>query len=179
MSSSVAHNFAKSLIELAKEKDSLEQVQNHAKYLSEGLNQADVQLFLGNPKIANGIKKEFIHKLLSPDPPQEFVNLLGLMIDRGYGRILRETLEKVVDLSIEAQGYEIVTVISIEPLSETEQSIIQSKLEKLWSTRLFLKHRLNPGLLGGAIIMRGDKLYDGSLAGQLHNLRQKLLREID
>lgn len=179
MSSSVAHNFAKALVELAREKNILQQVQNHAEYLMDGLSLTDVKLFLGNPRINSSIKKEFIRKLILTDSPQEFTNMLDLVIDRHYGRSLGAIMEKVIDLSIEAQGYEIVTVISTELLSETEQSAIHAKLEKLWSVRLFLKHRLNPGLLGGAVILRGDKLYDGSLAGQLNSLRQRLLTEID
>lgn len=179
MSSSVAHNFAKSLVQLAKEKNILKQVENCAEYLCEGMKVSEVQFFLGNPKISNRIKKEFIHKLNIPDPPQEFINLLDLMVDRGYGYKLPETLEKIIDLSIEAQGYEIVTLISAQPLSETEQSACQRRLENLWSTRIFLKLRVNPGLLGGAVVLRDGKLYDGSLVGQLDNLRQKLLREFD
>lgn len=179
MISSTAYNFAKALVELAKEKGTLESIRSNAERLAAGLNIAEVKLFLGDPRIEASVKREFLGKLVLPDCPQELVNVLNMMIDRKYGSLLVSTLEKTIDLAIEAQGYEIVTVISANAWSESEDLSFRNRLEQLWSTKIFLRRRENPDLLGGVVILRGDRLYDGSMIGQLNLLRQTLLTEID
>lgn len=175
MISPVVHNYALAMVQLASSKGSLNQVRECAEVLTEHLAVADVKLFLESPRVRGTIKREFLQKLLPEESPQEFLNFLNLTVDRGYGGLLPDILAKVIDYSIEAVGYEIITVITSEPLEEAEQEQIRSRLEEMWETRLFPRYRVNPGVIGGLIVMRGDKLYDGSLAGQLQNLRQKML----
>lgn len=175
MISPVVHNYALALVQLASSKGSLNQIRECAEALVDHLALKEVRLFLESPRVDSTVKREFLQKLLPEECPQELLNFLNLMIDRSYGGLLPDVLAKVLDYGIEAAGYEIVTVITSEPLKETEQAQLKARLESLWSTRLFLKYRVNPRLMGGLVVMRGDKLYDGSLAGQLQNLRQKML----
>jgi len=173
--SPVVHNYALAMVQLASSKGSLNRVRECAESLVDHLAMEEVKLFLESPRVNGTIKREFLQKLLPEDCPQEFINFLNLIIDRGYGGLLSNILAKVVDYGIEAAGYEIITVITAEPLTEAEREQLKARLEALWETRLFLKYRVNPEVMGGLIVMRGDKLYDGSLAGQLENLRHKLL----
>lgn len=179
MISSTACNFAKALVKLAKEKGSLEAIQVGAQQLALGLDQNEVKLFLNDPRIEASVKREFLGRLIDSDCPLELVNLLNMMVDRNYGSMLIATLQKTVDLAIEAQGYEIVTVISATTWSEPELVDFRNRLEQLWSTKIFMRRRENPDLLGGVVVLRGDRLYDGSVIGQLNLLRQTLLTEID
>lgn len=177
MGSLVGHNFAEAMVQLAEEKGILAQVREAVESIRPAVNLPEVELFLSNPRIEESIKFEFIEKLLEQPLPQEFSNFLKLVIDRNYGGQLAEILEKVIDRIIEVQGNEIVTLVTAQKLSEEEQRNIQTKLEKLWSVKIFLKYRENPRLLGGAVIMRGDQVYDGSLIGQLNSLRSSLLNK--
>ena len=81
----------------------------------------------------------------------------------------------VVQLSLMDQFFERVTLVSAQPLTEEEQSSLRNKMEALWQIKIRPEFRVNPNLLGGVVIQRGDQLYDGSLSGQLSKIKEILM----
>lgn len=175
--SQIVNNYAQALIRLAEEKGLTKTVRNLSENFLKKLNIKEVILFLNHPSIKPGDKKGLLLKLLPEDTIQEFKNFLCVVIDRHQEKHLPKILEKVVDLAIQAEGFEIITLISAQVLPENEQKKILQNLEERWSTKIYLRYRENPSLLGGLVIQRGDKLYDGSLAGQLKQLREMMISE--
>lgn len=177
MTLQVEKHYAKALIELGCEKDIVTSIRNTAETLLPNLKIPEIVLFLNHPSVNKNDKKELVQHFLPEDTAREFINFLHLVIDRNLEKKLVSLIENVIDLAIQAEGFEIVTLISARLLSEEEQNILVYDLESRWSTKLFLKYRNNPNLLGGLIIQRGDKLYDGSLSGQLKKLQEILISE--
>lgn len=175
MTSPAAHNYAKALVELMKERNQLDIARETAEKLIQDFNYPEIELTLRHPKVPAGQKKALLQKLLLPDTPREFQSCLDLVIDRGRQTLLLSILQTIVELSIIEQGFEIVTLVAAQSMADDERSAILTKLETLWQVKIFLKYRVNPGLLGGIIIQRGDKLYDGSLNGQLTKIKNTLI----
>jgi F-type H+-transporting ATPase subunit b len=69
-----------------------------------------------------------------------------------------------------------VEVISALPLTEEEQAVIRRDLAaRSGSTQAASVYfRVDPSILGGLIIHAGDRVVDGSVAGQLGDLQQSL-----
>ena len=65
-------------------------------------------------------------------------------------------------------------VTSALPLTEAEQDTVRKQLAKPLGAGAPLSFRVNPAILGGLVIRVGDKVIDGSVAGQLEGLRQSL-----
>jgi F-type H+-transporting ATPase subunit b len=65
---------------------------------------------------------------------------------------------------------ELITAI---PLGEEEEDRITGRLKMAVSRPLDLTHRVDPNVLAGAMVRLGDMLIDGSLQGQLEQLRAK------
>jgi F-type H+-transporting ATPase subunit b len=66
-------------------------------------------------------------------------------------------------------------VISALPLTHEEMEIIKSEvLTKLGNTNASVTFRVDPTILGGVIVRVGDRMFDGSVSGQLSALRQTL-----
>jgi len=65
-------------------------------------------------------------------------------------------------------------VTSALPLTEAEQDTVRKQLAKPLGAGAPLSFRVNPAILGGIVIRVGDKVIDGSVAGQLEGLRQSL-----
>ena len=65
-------------------------------------------------------------------------------------------------------------VTSALPLTEAEQDTVRQQLAKPLGAGAPLSFRVNPAILGGIVIRVGDKVIDGSVAGQLEGLRQSL-----
>lgn len=177
MESPVIFGFSKALVDLAAELGIVPAIQQAAEQLLPRLTVAEIRQYLNHPAVNPEDKKKLCLKLIEANTPQEFINFINLIIDRHYPRFLPQILEKTVELAIKAQGYEIITLISAAELTVREEQMIRSDLEKRWSTRIFIKKRVNPNLIGGIIIQRDDRLYDGSILGQIRQIKSILTEE--
>jgi F-type H+-transporting ATPase subunit delta len=178
MHSQAALNYGRAMVELAKEKKIVDQVLVAAKDLIEDLKIPKLVDFLKHPKVPAAGKREILQHLMDKNsPPKEFRNFFNLIVERRREALLLPILEAVVEQALKVKGFEIVELISALPLSEAKQKMIVQDLEKSWQTKISLKYRENPGLIGGIIIRRGDELIDGSLSGQLNALKRQLTEE--
>ncbi len=65
-------------------------------------------------------------------------------------------------------------VTSALPLTDVEQNAVKRDVLAKVGGDATVAFRVDPGILGGLIIRVGDKVMDGSVAGQLVNLRESL-----
>ncbi len=65
-------------------------------------------------------------------------------------------------------------VVSALPLTTDEQAIIKKDILSKMGTQSDVDFRIDPSILGGLVIHVGDKVLDGSVAGQFEALRQSL-----
>ncbi|MEN4100179.1 MAG: F0F1 ATP synthase subunit B [Anaerolineaceae bacterium] len=65
-------------------------------------------------------------------------------------------------------------VTSALPLTEEEQLTIRENILGANGNAASVRFRVDPSILGGLVLRLGDKVVDGSVAGQLHELRQNL-----
>ena len=65
-------------------------------------------------------------------------------------------------------------VVSALPLTPDEQKIIKNEVLTSLGDQATVNFRVNHELLGGLVLQVGDQVLDGSVAGQLQLLRQKL-----
>jgi F-type H+-transporting ATPase subunit delta len=171
---SIVEKYSRALIALAQEKRNVAAIMQSAAALLPVVKMPEINQFLNHPSITTADKRELAVRLLAGSAPQEFVNFIHLIIDRRHTRLLPELLDHTIDLAMKTQGYEVVTLITARELSDREEASIRKSLEARWATRLFIKKRCNPNLIGGIIIKREDQLYDASILGQITSLRGKL-----
>jgi F-type H+-transporting ATPase subunit b len=65
-------------------------------------------------------------------------------------------------------------VTSAVPLTSEEKEIVNEDLLSKIGAQVNVAFRVDPAILGGLIVRVGDKVLDGSVAGQLESLRQRL-----
>ena len=65
-------------------------------------------------------------------------------------------------------------VVSALPLTDDEQAIVKKDILSKMGSQAPVDFRVDPSILGGLVIHVGDKVLDGSVAGQLEDLRQSL-----
>jgi F-type H+-transporting ATPase subunit b len=76
------------------------------------------------------------------------------------------------DVGLSGSSAEITSAL---PLTSSEQDIVKSDiLTKLGNQQATVTFRVDPLILGGLVVRVGDKVLDGSVSGQLDNLRQSL-----
>ena len=65
-------------------------------------------------------------------------------------------------------------VMSALPLTDAEQKVIKGEVLANLGNKADITFNVNPKILGGLIVKVGDKVVDGSVAGQIQNLRNSL-----
>jgi len=65
-------------------------------------------------------------------------------------------------------------VVSALPLTAEEQEIVRKDVLSKMGKQIAVDFHVDPAILGGLVIHVGDKVLDGSVAGQLEDLRQSL-----
>jgi F-type H+-transporting ATPase subunit b len=81
---------------------------------------------------------------------------------------------KVVVLEGERLAGEKAQVTSALPLTTDEQEKVKSDVVAKMGEKAEVEFRVDPAILGGLVIKVGDKVLNGSVAGQLESLRQSL-----
>mgnify|MGYP000052910659 CR=1 FL=1 len=61
------------------------------------------------------------------------------------------------------------------PLTEAERTALQSKLKARFGDHLAFRFVVDKSVLGGVYVRVGDKVIDGSVAGQLEALRRSIM----
>jgi F-type H+-transporting ATPase subunit b len=81
---------------------------------------------------------------------------------------------KVVVLDGAELTGESAVVTSALPLTADEQTIVKKDVLARMGARVKVDFQVDPEILGGLVIRVGDRVLDGSVAGQLEDLRQNL-----
>ena len=81
---------------------------------------------------------------------------------------------KVVVLEGAVIGGVTAEVVSALPLTNDEQAIVRKDVLARMGTQTAVNFRIDPSILGGLVIHVGDKVLDGSVAGQLEDLHKSL-----
>ncbi len=87
---------------------------------------------------------------------------------------IREGRVEVLAGGLEAGAGEPVTVTSAIPLTEGQRATVQQDLTARLGEGSKITFRVDPQILGGLMVRVGDRVVDGSAAGQLERLRQSL-----
>jgi len=106
--------------------------------------------------------------------------LIGEALDERRQRALIEEFfsgvrsGKVVVLEGEGVSGSSAEITSALPLTPDEQEAVKKDVLSKIGTQATVTFRVDPTILGGLIVRVGDKVLDGSVAGQLEALRQSL-----
>ncbi|WP_116124600.1 ATP synthase F1 subunit delta [Lewinella sp. IMCC34183] len=173
----VAARYAQSLIELAQERNQLEEIKADVDtLLAMGANR-DFALLLTSPVVAPSKKQAVLTQLLERANADQLTRLyVKLLIDKGREvdmlGILREFNEQYKRL----KNISTVTLTSAAPLSAETLSAIKQELISGGKTEseIELHTQIDPELIGGFILEFDGQVYDASVAHKLKNMKDEL-----
>ncbi|MGI6294775.1 MAG: F0F1 ATP synthase subunit delta [Armatimonadota bacterium] len=100
---------------------------------------------------------------------------LNLLIEKNREDALALTEAEYVGLANEARGVVQAEVISAVELDEAQQKRLVKKLNAVTGKKIELATKVDPDVIGGVIVRIGDRVIDGSIRGQLAELKAHLL----
>ncbi len=123
-------------------------------------------------------KQELINKLMDDETPVEIRNFIYLLASKGHLHYLPEILDELGRLSRGGAARRVVNITTAVPLTDDEKRALQARLIARFGSDLDFRYNVDPEILGGVIVRIGDTVIDGSIAGRLESLRERLKREI-
>lgn len=135
----------------------------------------DLTAALMTPAIPTPQKRAVVGKLAARLEFSRIVqNFLFVLLD--HNRIaqlseIRESFEQQID---EQLGYLQVDIASAGPLDPREIEELQAELGRLSGKQILPHFSIDPALLGGVVARAGSIVYDGSLRGQLQQMRRDI-----
>src|SRR5947199_1191593 len=101
-------------------------------------------------------------------------NFLAVLIDHRRIKFLEPIVKQFEHELNQRLGFVEAEITSARELNEKERHTLETRMEKVTGKKLRAQYSRDESILGGAIVKVGSTIYDGSVAGQLEKIRERL-----
>lgn len=171
----VASRYAKSLLDLAIEKNQLEPVYSDMLYLQR-LNRESKEFLnlLRSPVIKADIKKKALKAVVDGKISVITNAFVDLMITKNREGALPEVITSFVKQYKDRKGITVAKLTTAVPVSEAVRASIIEQIKKSANIQLLeLEETVNPDIIGGFVLQTGDKLIDASISNDLKTISRQ------
>ncbi len=136
---------------------------------------AELSETLANPFIPAAKKMMIVQEILtSAAAATKTTRFVLLLLDHGRLNLLPDILKHLPVLWHERKGVSTFEVSSVVSLTDGQRDRLRQKLEELEKRPVFLQFKINPDLIAGLSLRKGNVIYDASLRGHLNKLRERI-----
>jgi len=169
----VGQVYAKALLAAAGTDFSIDQVVEELKsVVTDVLNkQPALDAIFANPRIDVASKVSMLDRIFASRISPTLLNFLKVVARRRRLGMLRSIEKSVGIMRDAATGRLQVLLTTAEPLDATSMESIRTALSLKFKAAVSVSNKVDPSILAGLVIRVGDVVYDGSVDGQLKNLR--------
>lgn len=136
----------------------------------------DLREILMDPSIPSDQKLSVIDALAERlGMTREARNFIAVIMDHqrlGEFDEIVAAYDRVADIN---QGVTEAKVATVHELNDDDRNNLEAHIATLAKTAVRVRYTLDPALLGGAIVRIGSTVYDGSVRGQLDQIKQNLV----
>lgn len=182
MASAVANRYARALVDVVtapgspvQPEQAVAQLRSVAEMIA---GSAELKTALLTPAIQNSRKREVTSRLLDQMSVSGMIrNFIYVIIDHRRIGMMTEISEAFEMLTDERLGYARAEVTSASALDGRRTAGLEAELSRLTGKRMRLRFQVDSELLGGVVARIGSTVYDGSIRGQLQELRRELTEQ--
>lgn len=138
------------------------------------LARAGVTEQLDNAGLEFPKKQELLRAHLPSNTPAEAQNLVALLASKNHVHLLPQVIAEFDRFAQRTTVGARATVKSAVPLTDAEKSALETKMRAQFGDELAFEYSVDAQILGGLVVRVGDKVIDGSVAGKLAELKEKL-----
>lgn len=173
----IALRYTKALTHLCKDKEEKLQRLKALEYVCHLLeNDSKVSKFFASPEVTFVQKQKLLEKILDVKDDPLLLSYFSLLLKRNRFKFLPEIFSQFRKDVYAEQGISEGSLVTAQPQDSATKEKLIAKLEKLYDVKLKLEERIDPTLIGGGIIMIGNRRLDFSIKGKLQRLKKSLLK---
>jgi len=172
--------YAKSLADLATEKNQLDQVQTDMLYLKAVCAASrEFVLLLKSPVVEADKKQAIVSEVTKGNLNAITAAFDALLIKKGREGYLPEIINAFIDEYNRRKGITCVKITTAEPLSkENKNSILQKLKSQAGFNKVELNEAVNADLIGGFVLEYNNNLVDASVARDLRELKKQFQENV-
>lgn len=171
----VSRRYAKSLLDLAAEKNQLPEVSKDVLFIQSVLKQnKDLEAMLHSPLIKADTKLTIVHKIFGDHIGKLTRMFVDIIIRKKRENILPGIVHSFVEQERAHRGYVLAEVTSAIALDTAQRDKIKKLVLSIYD-KVDLEEHVNPDIIGGFSIKVGDKLYDETIASRITGIRNYYL----
>jgi len=144
-------------------------------FLATWQGSVELRTFFGNPAIPAIQKVAILDKLNTKLKLQKQLrNLIAVLIDNDRIGHVVEVAASYRQLLQLQSGIKPAEISTARELSAKERAELVAEVSKLAGAKIDASFKLDPNMLGGAVVRIGSTVYDGSVRGRLERLKEVL-----
>lgn len=171
----VARPYAKAAFDLAQKSGDLANWSSMLSLASEIANDAGMQALLHNPKASAGDLTELFNTVAKDKFDNSFKTFLKVLNENRRLAALPDIAEQFETQRRILESRIKVVVTSAAKIADDQADRLATALKNRYQKEIELELKIDPALVGGAIINAGDEVIDGSVNGRLQKLTTSLM----
>lgn len=169
----VATRYAKSLIDLAIERNELENVKKDIDlFLSATKSSSELVAVLKNPIVPIDKKGKILNGLFNTQVSKTTQSFFEIVVNKARAEVLHATALEFLQQYNEKKNILKAKIVSATPLTEASRNEIINMVEKATAKKVILEEKVDANLIGGFLLTVGDKQFDTSIAKNLQKLKK-------
>ena len=171
----VASRYAKSLLKIAIDENTLEDLHKDMQLVNEVCaKNPDLVLLLKSPIVKTDKKRNIVDAVFEKQLSKIASTFISLIITKKREGLLSDIAASFIDIYKHHKNIKTATVTSAVQLSKTQKDSIITILKATKETAdVDLKEVVDPKIIGGMILRVGDKQIDESIKRKLMNLEME------
>ena len=169
----LARPYARAAFETARTHNALAAWSDNMRFAAQVMADARVSTVAGDPRLSHA---ELVGLLLPPGESADapFAAFLSLLVENRRVNLLAEVAALFEELKRESERTIRVILRSASEVPADRADAIKVALKKRFAREIELEQRIDPAVIGGAVIDAGDVVIDGSVRGRLERLQSAL-----
>ena len=163
----VARPYAEAAFALARETNSLPVWSEMLRVAAVVADDERMHAALDNPRLSPGDKESLFLSICGERLNAEGRSFVRVLIDAERVVLLDEIRRLFEAMKDESEGVARASIASAFPVDDDQLARLKAALERRFGKKIEASVAVDPALIGGARIVVGDTVIDGSVAGEL------------
>lgn len=172
MDNLVSKNYAKALISLASDSESLLEFRNDLLNISTIFNNSELMTFFNHPNILKDDKKKVIKELVTVN--KMVLNYLYLLVDKNHMNYIDDIKREFLSLYNIELNVKLVECYSASELTSKQKDLLKSQLENKYKSEVEITYKVDETLLAGIKLYVSGQVIDNSATLKLAKLKEEV-----
>jgi F-type H+-transporting ATPase subunit delta len=176
LSPRLANRYAKSILGLAEERNSLDEVVKDMRLLQETLDSSkDLRIMLKSPIIPSDKKEKVLHEIFAKTLSELTYKFINLLVKKSREKHIVEMVEAFMNQYNKSNHIIKATLTTAVPVDQkTVDSLIALLMTEKGAKSVEISTEVDPTIIGGFVLKHGDLLLDNSVERKLHLIKEQI-----